>query len=111
VDGVNFLLRPFCGEFYRIQCENDPFFPTAVEGHFPQQVVILAPIFENIPAHVQNWGIQKSVLHQQEDVQYAARSAIAIGEWVYGFELVVRNRQSHERIDRFATVDEIFPIA
>jgi len=55
-------------------------------------------------------GTSSSLLNEVEQVQYATGSTIAVGERVNGFELIVCDGHSHERIVGFLVVEETLPV-
>ena len=64
----------------------NPGFPRIVTRHGTQETVVLAPAADNRAAHVQHGQVQQALLNQVQQVQYATRSTIAVGERVNGFE-------------------------
>jgi hypothetical protein len=48
--------------------------------------------------------------YKQQHVENSAGSAVAVGEGVNGFELVMLRSENHERVEGAAAVNEMLPI-
>ena len=58
------------------------------------------------PTEIQHRGVQQLAMHQIENIQYAARSSIAILERMNGFKLIVHNGHFDKRVHFIFVVAE-----
>jgi hypothetical protein len=84
--------------------------PVLLVSYVFQQAVVGRLITDDVAAQVQDWGVSQSVFDQEENVQDSAGTAVAICEWMDGFELLMLHRQSNQRIKFGTAVHEVGPV-
>jgi hypothetical protein len=89
---LDLVSGPFAGFFDSIEDEHDPGCLVLLVSYVFQQAVVGCLITDDLAAQVQDWGVEQSVFDQEENVQDSAGTAVAICEWMDGFELVILHR-------------------
>jgi hypothetical protein len=67
-------------------------------------------VADDVTAEIKNRNVEQALVDEIEEIQHSARSAVAVGEGMDSFELVVHHGQSDQRVNIFCLVDVAFPI-
>jgi hypothetical protein len=75
-----------------------------------QQAVVVGLVGDHVAAEVQDGQVQQLFLDEVEDVEHAAGAAVAVGERVDGFELVVAHGHADQGVQLGLVVKEALPV-
>ena len=93
-----------------VQHEQQPRFPCIRARDIEQQTVVVRFVGDDVAAEVEDRKRQQLFLDQEKAVEHPSGSAVAVGEWVDCFELVVSCSHSDQRVDGCLVVKKALPV-
>jgi len=111
-DGEDPAGGPDGGFFDAGEEEEDPGFPLAPLSDAAEEAVVFGFVLDKVPAEVEDGDAQEAGVDEEEDIEDASGSAVAIGEGMDGFELVVGDGHADQRVEvAFGAEEEVFEVA
>ena len=109
-DRFDLLRGPAAGVLDAVEHERDPWRPALLRRHLEQQAVVVGLVADDVAAQVQNRRVEQPLLHEIENVEDAARAAVAVGERMDRLELIVLHGAANQRIEVVLRREELLPV-
>ena len=97
-DAGNFGSGPRSGFFHRTEYVQQLGLLGLFAGDIQQLAVVIGSVGDDVLAEVESRQVKQAFVDQIKGVEYAPGTAVTIGEWVDGLELVVPHSHTYQRV-------------